>query len=260
MKNTDPAGALLRFQEVGQGHPLIILHGLFGSGRNWGSVARSLSDKFRVFSLDQRNHGDSPQFPSHTLDDLANDLGEWIESHLKDVPVLLGHSMGGIAAMEYTLRHPDQVRALIVVDVAPRPYEPRHSGEFQAMEADLSSCQTRSDVDRVMAPFVPDVTVRQFLQTNLIRTDKGFAWRIPVETLKKASFLQGFEPGRSWNGPTLFITGSQSDYTSRSDHTVMRQCFPEAYIETIEGAGHWPHFSHLVPFLGLIKDFLGRAL
>ncbi|MBL8020473.1 MAG: alpha/beta fold hydrolase [Leptospirales bacterium] len=249
---------MLHFSQAGKGPPLIILHGLFGSGRNWASIARALGEAFVTYSLDQRNHGESPALPTHSLNDLTQDLAQWIDEHSLTRTSILGHSMGGLVAMDFALQFPQRMDSLIVVDVAPRAYAHRHQKEIEAMRADISGCKTRADVDAVMAQFLPDAVIRQFLQMNLIHTEAGFRWKIPVETLAKATFLEGFthNVGRKYDRPALFIVGGLSDYVKPEDHAAIYSFFPKAKVVTLADAGHWPHYSHQQVFLEHILSFL----
>ena len=162
----------------GQGPPLLILHGLFGSSKNWASVGRYLAGYCRPYALDLRNHGQSPRSPSHSLEDLVGDLEQWVRENLSEPPVLLGHSMGGLAAMGYALRHPSEVRALAVVDIAPRAYGHSYEAEFRALRLDLSAYKSRVEIDRALAVLLPDERTRRFFQTSLEPGPGGFRWTV----------------------------------------------------------------------------------
>ncbi|MCE9600447.1 MAG: alpha/beta fold hydrolase [Spirochaetia bacterium] len=251
---------MLHFSQLGEGPPLIILHGLFGSGRNWTTIARALSTEFTTFSLDLRNHGDSPSNPAHSLADLTGDLTDWMQEQALGRSSILGHSMGGLTAMDFALKFPDKVDSLVIVDVAPRAYGHRHEREFNALRADISKCRTRSEVDSVMAQFLDDPVIRQFLQMNLIHAESGFRWKIPVEILAKANFLDGFadHAGEQFTKPALFIIGGLSDYVAPEDHATIQTFFPNAQIVTLPDSGHWPHFSHKKVFLEYVQAFFRR--
>lgn len=244
---------------------LVILHGLFGSSRNWTSIAHLLADERDVYCLDARNHGDSPHAPTHTLADLRDDLHGWIQSrNFAQPPIVIGHSMGGMAAMACALAYPDAVRALVIVDIAPREYPPHHQREFEALELDVAGCATRGEVDAQMQAIVADPMVRQFLQMNLIRRtggESGYAWRINVPALKAAAGERGLQAaelsGKPYDGPALFIRGGASDYVrDPDDFSAIHERFANARIETIPGQGHWLHYSAAQEFLQILQGFL----
>ena len=157
----------------GDGPPLVILHGLFGSSRNWVGVGRRLRSHAHVYAVDQRNHGDSPHTATHTLAGMSADLALWIRRHCSRPPILLGHSMGGLTIMHLALHRPELAAALVVVDIAPVSYPFRHEEEFAALSVDISALRSRDDLDRVLAPLVPDEAVRRFLSMNARRVTTG---------------------------------------------------------------------------------------
>lgn len=252
------AGVDLHFSEQGSGPPLAILHGLFGSSRNWTSVARDLAPVSHVFALDLRNHGESPRTSSHTLGDLADDLLLFLKK-VGTPTIVMGHSMGGLGTMHAAIQNPGAFRGVIIVDIAPRSYAPRHHQEFAALREDITDCKTRQEVDERMARHLKDPVIRQFLQMNLTRDRQDrFTWKLPIDTLEKASFIEQFELQGTFEGPALFLIGGKSDYVRPEDHAAIISHFPQASIEVLGDAGHWPHYSHPQPFLRLVLDFLQR--
>ena len=151
----------------GQGDPIVILHGLFASSKNWTSVGQFLKSSGSPYALDARNHGDSPHADSHNLSDLVEDLKVWLHDNDIERPTLLGHSMGGLTAMGYALSYPESVGALIVVDIIPRSYHTDFTAELNALSLDLSPYNDRNQIDEAMASLVPNKRVRQFLQMNI---------------------------------------------------------------------------------------------
>lgn len=247
----------LAFVSQGSGPPLVILHGLFGSGRNWGSIARELQTGFQVFLLDQRNHGRSPHAATHTLEDLVADLALWQKNQLQKPFHLLGHSMGGLVAMAFALRYPQALQSLCVVDIAPRSYPFMHEKEFALLQSDFTNSNSRSRIDEEAAHIVGDPLVRNFLLTNLERTDSGYEWKINVPVLYKSRLTAEFpEEKAPWSGPTLFIHGSTSAYFQPGDEDICLKHFPSAQFQCITGGGHWLHVSHRDEFLNILKGWL----
>lgn len=250
----------LAFESQGKGPPLVFLHGLFGSGRNWGSIARELKSHFQVFLLDQRNHGNSPHSASHTLKNLVADLHAWQLANVKEPIHLLGHSMGGLVAMAYALHFPQNIQSLCIVDIAPRSYPFLHEREFALLQQDFRQAENRSQVDGAAAAIVSDPLVRGFLLTNLERTSSGYQWKINVPVLYQSRLTAEFpEQSGTWNGPALFIHGSESAYFQKGDEAVCRSFFPAARFESIRGGGHWLHVSHKAEFLQILKGWLLHA-
>jgi esterase len=242
----------------GRGLPILILHGLFGSGKNWAAVGRYLSSWGRTYALDLRNHGRSPRSESHSLGDMVGDLEEWIEAHLSEAPVLLGHSMGGLAAMGYALRQPSGVRALAVVDIAPRPYRRSYEAEFRALRLDLSGFRSRAQIDRALAPLLPDLRARQFFQTSIEHGPRGFRWIVNGPALEEGALVRGPEPvweGR-YEGPVLLVRGGVSPFVREEDLARMAALFPRLRVLTIPGADHWVHASAPRAFREAISAFL----
>jgi len=242
----------------GSGTPILILHGLFGSSRNWASVGRYLAAYGRAVGLDLRNHGQSPRSPSHSLEDLVGDLEEWVDGNLREPPVLLGHSMGGLAAMGYALLRPGRVRALIVVDIAPRAYRGGYEAELRALRLDLSGFQSRVEIDRALAPLIPDLATRRFFQTSIERGPSGFRWTVDGPALEASALLAGPPPaleGR-FEGPALLIVGGASRFVTLEDRGRMRELLPALRIEEIPGADHWVHASSPEAFRKAVSAFL----
>jgi pimeloyl-ACP methyl ester carboxylesterase len=250
--------AFRRFE--GTGSPLIILHGLFGSSKNWATHARELSALYDVYTVDHRNHGDSPWSDEHTLKAMVADMVTFHNEHIRQPAIYLGHSMGGLVAMGMALLHSDSVKALIVADIAPRSYEPHHQREFAALRIDVSQMTTRQDVDRAMAVVHPEPGLRQFLQMNLERRGNGFRWKINVDALEKAAYLAEFDnvfttSDKTYSGPALFLAGRASNYIREQDHARIKELFPHAEIRVIDG-DHWLHHSNYAGFMREVKDFL----
>jgi esterase len=250
----------LNFQTTGIGPPLLVLHGLFGSLDNWAGISRQLAHSCQVFSLDLRNHGRSPHSDSFNYDLMADDILEFLESqHLRQTN-LLGHSMGGKAAMLFALRHPDRAGKLIVADMAPKAYPPVHRPILDALGAlDLASFERRNQVDAALAPAIPQTAVRQFLLKNLDTDNHGrLYWKLNLEAIARHYDELTFpiEGDRPFPGPALFIRGGRSDHVLDTDLDPIRRLFPQAQFVTIPDAGHWVHADAPDAFAQAVVDFL----
>jgi len=239
--------------------PLLIAHGLFGSARNWGVVAKRLSDTRRVLTVDMRNHGDSFRDDSHDYPDLAADLAEVIAAH-GGVADVVGHSMGGKAAMALALDHPERVRRLVVADIAPVAYGHTQQPLIDAMRAvDLSLVERRGDADAQLAPRVSEAGVRAFLLQSL---DVGARrWRLNLDALSAnmAAILGWPDLGGRYDGPALFLSGAASDYVLPEHRPAIKALFPNAKFAKIPGAGHWLHAEKPKEFEAALRAFLSPA-
>lgn len=246
-------------REFGQGSPVIILHGLFGFSDNWQTIAKALAADHLVVTPDLRNHGRSPHLPTHTYPEMSEDLRAFMEEHWMFSAALVGHSMGGKAAMQLALSYPDMVEKLVVVDMAPGPAQDSHSDIFRALLAlDLSKTASRQEAEAFLAERVSDVGTRQFLLKNITRNPDGsFAWKMNLPVLWK-SFPDILAPvtGEPFVKPTLFVRGSRSDYIKDSDWPLIRALFPAAELATVEGAGHWVHADKPAELLQILRRFL----
>jgi esterase len=252
---------LLAVNEYGAGPPLAILHGLFGSGRNWRSVAQALGSTHRVLAFDLRNHGASPWAKDMAYDDMVEDLRTSLGARGLERTALLGHSMGGKVAMVTALRHPSEVDRLIVADIAPVPNPPNLLDYVRAMRAlDLRGVTRRGEVDADLAGTIPDPAERAFLLQNLIIDDGETRWRLNLDALERDfSRICGFPnlpPGTVYRGPTLFIAGARSNYIRPENEPEIRRLFPQAQIKRIENAGHWLHVERPRAFLQIVGEFL----
>jgi esterase len=249
----------LYYREMGQGQPLVILHGLFGSSDNWLSIGKVLAEHYHVYLVDQRNHGQSPHSDIFSYDAMATDLEGFFEDVGLNKALLMGHSMGGKTAMLFTTRHPEKVEKLIVVDIAPKDYPVHHDTILDGLNAlALDSLQSRNEADALLSHYVPELGVRQFLLKNLARTDKGFEWKInlPVITASIDIIGEGLDEGDHYEGPVLFIDGEKSNYIKEGDAPLIHAHFPKANIVTIRGAGHWVHAEKPEEFLQTVQTFL----
>ena len=250
----------LFYRETGQGLPLIILHGLFGSSDNWASVAKRIGEYYKVYTVDQRNHGQSPKSEEFTYAAMAEDLKTFIEENdIKD-PVVLGHSMGGKTAMTFALKYPELLRKLIVVDIAPKAYPLHHETILEGLNSvKLNQVRSRKDADVALSNYISELGIRQFLLKNLYRNEEGsFDWRInlPVITEKIANVGEEMQADESFNKPTLFIRGEASNYVLDEDQENIKALFTRAQVKTIRNAGHWVHAEQPEPFVKMLLEFI----
>ncbi|MEZ5041098.1 MAG: alpha/beta fold hydrolase [Saprospiraceae bacterium] len=252
----------LNFKTFGEGHPLIILHGLFGTLDNWQTLAKQLSDSFMVYIIDQRNHGRSPHVDQIDYPSMANDLREFMEANWIYEAHLLGHSMGGKTAMQFAVDFPEMVNKLVVVDIAPKTYEAGHDAIFQAlMSIDLSAIDNRTAAEEAFLQLITDKGITQFLLKNLSRNKEtgGYQWKmnLPVIYRDYPKIIAGLTSHDTFAGDTLFIRGGNSDYILDSDESEIKKYFPTAEIKTVAGAGHWVHAEAPGELLAMLRMFLG---
>lgn len=251
---------ILHYQLAGSGPLVVLIHGLFGSYENLGSIARALTDDFQVLNIDVRNHGRSAHSEQMDYALMAADVAETL-AHLTLTPyAIIGHSMGGKIAMEFALRQPQAVQRLVLADIAPISYSTgRHQHIFAGLNSiDMATLANRRDADEQLARFIPELGVRQFLLKSLDKTDNGFSWRFNVPALQQnyASLISAPTIQGQFTGPALFIKGSESDYILPEHRSTIMQLFPSAQAKVIQGTGHWLHAEKPAAFNKLVRDFL----
>ena len=236
---------------------LLIVHGLYGSGRNWGVIAKRLSDTRHVVVVDMRNHGASLWQDTHSYTDMAGDLAEVLET-LEGPYDVLGHSMGGKAAMVLALTRPELVNRLVVADIAPVAYAHTQIHYIKAMQAvDLSAVTKRSDAADQLLSLVdnPDL-VPFFLQALDVKNKR---WLLNLDVLaREMPHVLGFpDLSTTYEGKTLFLSGATSDYVKREDRPRIKTLFPAAQFAKIPGAGHWLHAEKPREFEAAVRTWLG---
>lgn len=249
----------LFFRESGQGNAMVILHGLFGSSDNWFTLAKTFSQHFKVFLVDQRNHGQSPHSEEFNYMLLAEDLEKFLLLHNIVEPVIIGHSMGGKAAMNLAVKKPDIINKLIVVDIVPKPYPIHHDHILDGLEAiHPERLSSRAEADQILSQFIPEPDVRQFLLKNLSRkSDGGFEWKVNLKAIDNniEEMGEGMHFSGKFEKPSLFIKGSRSNYYADGDEELIKSIFPAATFSTLD-TGHWVQAENPVEFANTVLKFL----
>jgi pimeloyl-ACP methyl ester carboxylesterase len=249
----------LFFRELGQGQPIVILHGIFGSSDNWLTQARMLSSKYRVFSLDLRNHGQSQHDTQFDYQSMVGDLKNFLVEQNIPSPIVIGHSMGGKVAMNFAVVHPDKLEKLIVVDISPRPYNLEHYVIIDGLKTiPIDKITSRNEADEALSAFVPEADVRQFLLKNLQRKPEGgFSWKInlPVIDINLSNIGLDLQFEGKFMKPTLFIRGGKSKYVRDEDMTRIKEIFPAAELSTLD-TGHWVQAEKPQEFVDTVEKWL----
>jgi pimeloyl-ACP methyl ester carboxylesterase len=250
----------LAFEEFGSSSnaPVIVLHGFFASSRNWRQVAEKLAVSFHVYSLDLRNHGSSPHHPVMNYPAMTADLLHFMDEKGLTTASLLGHSMGGKVAMWFALNYPDRVDKLLVVDIAPVSYTHCFNDLIGALQKlPLSEITNRKQAELWLAPYIQELSYRQFLLQNLVLKDGKYCLRIDLDIFCHAGpdiiafpCLKSVKP---FNGKVLFLAGAQSSFVKAED---LIEAFPKALLIEIQGAGHWVHVQQQTKFLEQVEKFL----
>lgn len=251
---------ILNHKIIGEGQPLIILHGLFGSLDNWVTLGKKFGEHYQIVLADQRNHGKSFHSSLFNYQAMAEDLEALIENLELDNPILLGHSMGGKTVMQYAAFHPTVINKIIVADIGPKGYPVHHDQIIKGLHAvDINTIQSREEADTMLSKFVQDPGIKSFLLKNLKRgSNGGYEWKMNLSGISASisnvgTALDYYLP---IDVPSLFIRGGASDYILDSDFEFIETVFPMAEFETIEGAGHWLHAERPSEFYDAVMNFL----
>ncbi|MFN3917208.1 MAG: alpha/beta fold hydrolase [Flavobacteriales bacterium] len=249
----------LHYRKIGQGEPLIILHGLFGYSDNWQTLGKRYAEDFEVYLVDQRNHGHSPHSLEFSYNHMADDLLKLMTDCNLSSAYILGHSMGGKTAIRFTQKNPHMVKKLIVADIGVKGYPMHHGTIIDGLKAiDLNRAKTRGEAEEMLAPYIPQVGVRQFLLKNLYWVEQGqLGWRMNLAVLdEKMVEIIGALPADGIDVPTLFLRGELSNYILEADYDAIRSQFSDCRIETIPQTGHWIHAENPELFYSLTVNFL----
>ena len=248
----------LNYIKLGEGRPLLILHGLFGSLDNWKTLGNKFAEKYEVYLIDQRNHGKSPHSSEFDYQAMSDDLFEFVEDHYLRGFYLLGHSMGGKTVMNFA-QHCDLVGKMVVADIAPKAYTPYHIKLIESMEkVDFSILHSRGEVETILSRDITDLPIRQFLMKNLYWKEKNrLDWKINLPAIKEnLTSIIGEIENAVVDIPTLFIRGENSNYIQDQDIPKIKDQFPNSLVETIPKAGHWLHAENPSLFYELVDRFL----
>ncbi len=244
---------------LGSGNPLLILHGLFGESKNWNSIAKEMSSDFEVHLIDQRNHGNSFHHEEHNYAVLANDLYNYINENSLQKYSIVGHSMGGKVAMQFSLMYPNELQNLIIVDIAPKAYKNEHYAVFEGLQQVLLESNSRKEAQNILMHHVQDMTVVNFLLKGFSLSDsRKPQLKFNIQALEKniTNLLGPLKKHNNFNGMTYFLSGSESNYIQPSDFKHISELFPRNKIITINNSGHWIHFEAKESFLRTIKTIL----
>ncbi len=249
----------LNFKKIGEGEPLVILHGLFGSLDNWLTLAKKLGEHFEVFIVDARNHGQSPHDDEFNYDVMADDLYEFLMQHNIVDPIILGHSMGGKTAMQFAMNYPTKLEKLIVADIAPKSYPVHHTSIIEGMlSLNFNTIKTRKEADQELSKHIADPSTRQFILKNLYWVEKEkLAWRFNLNVIDRDIEIigQGLQNVNTFDKSTLFIRGIKSNYITENDYSTIASIFTNSSIESID-SGHWVHAEKPQEFFDILSDFL----
>lgn len=251
---------ILHSKIVGEGEPLLILHGYLGNGDNWKTIANKLADTFQIHLIDQRNHGRSFHSDEFDYELMIEDLCNYVEYHQLEKVSLLGHSMGGKTAMLYAVEFPEKVNKLVVADISPRMYPPHHHDILEALNSiDFLVYNSRKLIDEKLTELIPEVGVRQFLMKNVYWKEKGlldFRFNLQSLTENNDEVGVGLPSFTIFEGSVLFLKGENSGYISSDEEPLIKAHFPNSKIVTIKNAGHWLHAENPTSFLEEVERFL----
>ena len=239
---------------------MFILHGLFGSSDNWVSFGKQLTDHYQIIIPDMRNHGRSPHSDHWEYAFMADDINKLANKLEFETITILGHSMGGKTGITFAEKFPEKLEKLIVADIAPRKYAIRHRTILEGLiSIDLKDLDSRNDADDQLIPYIPEMSLRQFLLKNLDRDKHGFKWKLNLKIINDHLENVGLAtyPEKVIDTPTLFIRGINSDYISDDDIMEIREYFSDVRTESIGNAGHWLHAEQPKAFYATVKEFLG---
>jgi pimeloyl-ACP methyl ester carboxylesterase len=251
----------LHFREMGQGTPLLILHGLFGSSDNWLTIAKQLAENYHVFIIDQRNHGQSPHSDEWNYTIMAQDIEDFCQQHQLGKIFIAGHSMGGKTVMKLAELFPERIQKIMVIDIAPRFYPVHHQEILRALNSiDFNDVKTRKQAEELLQSSINDLGTRQFLLKNIYwKTDQQLAWRFNLETITNHIEIVGeatpVDVSTICSIATCFVKGQKSNYITPQDEALISKQYTNSEIITIANAGHWVHAENPIALLEVMNTF-----
>jgi len=251
----------LFYRNYGGGTPIVIIHGVFGFSDNWVTVGKKLAEQYAVYLLDLRNHGRSPHSDDLDYSIMAGDLLEFLNDQNLDEAIIVGHSMGGKVAMQFTDSYPKKVSKLVVVDIAPRYYEPHYKEIVQGLSSlDLENMNSRKEADEHLANYIDQLRERQFLLMNLYRkVDSSYGLRINLQAINdNAENIGAALDLKPVEIPALFIRGGNSNYITLQDGKEIKNKFSDVEVVTVENSGHWVHAEQPLKFLEVLIEFIDK--
>ena len=257
--NLSECKMLLNFKQTGAGPVVVIMHGLFGSLENLNVIAKALSEHYTIINVDLRNHGASFHENEMSYLTMARDVLILLDELNIDKAHIIGHSMGGKVAMQIAMLDESRINKLVVLDIAPVDYHPRHNVIIDALQSvQEQSVSSRGEADLIMKEFIDAMGVRQFLLKSLFKFENGYAWKFNLNTIVEnySKIIANINETHSCQCDTLFIKGNNSDYILPEHREAIVSLFPNSKAKVIHGAGHWLHAEKPQAVNRSIIDFL----
>ena len=252
---------ILHSKIIGEGKPLVILHGFLGMSDNWKTLGNQYAQNgFQVHLVDQRNHGRSFHSEEFDYEVMSQDVLHYMNRYQLEKTSIIGHSMGGKTAMQIATDQPHRVEKLLVADISPKYYPPHHQPIVDALvQLNFDHINSRKEADESLAEHLNEVGIRQFLLKNLYWVESGklgFRFNLNVLKDKMDEIGENISSTATFNGPTLFLRGDRSEYILPNDFPEILKHFPNADIQTVEKAGHWLHAENPRQFFEKSLHFL----
>lgn len=247
-------------RQIGEGNPVVILHGLFGMSDNWTGIAKQLSKSHHCYILDLRNHGRSPHSQDLDYDDMVEDIYEFLTDFELRTVSFIGHSMGGIVAMKFAFEYPHRINKLVIIDIAPKSYPALHQDILEGLNSiPIGKIKSRQEADEILGKYISSKRIRQFLLKNIYRkNDNTYAWRVNLQAIydHASDIGRGISTDNLYEKPTLFIRGEKSEYILPEDKNRILKLFPKVKFIEISDASHWVHAEKPDQVIEALQSFL----